>query len=116
LPLIDAAKDGTYESAQGTGQFTPGRFFYFMTTVTQSVCRFLIAQKATHNGPDLLERYLALDGMETQINVHRGDGEPVDGKANTYSDGVRTWGPIRIPWKANSVPEWRDYHLSWRCQ
>ena len=84
-----------------------------MPTVTQAVRRFLTAQKTKHNGPDLLERYLALDGMETQICVHRGDGEPVDGKSNTYSDGVRTWGPIRIPWKANSVPEWRDYHLSW---
>ena len=84
-----------------------------MPTVCQSVRNFLTAQKATHNGPDLLERYLALDGMETQINVRQGDGEPVDGKSNTYSDGVRSWKPIRIPWHADSDPEWNDYFLSW---
>jgi hypothetical protein len=86
-----------------------------MATVTQSIRNFLTAQRAKHNGPDLLDRYLSHDGMETQVNVHAAGGEQVDeGSNRRFTDGARTWGPIRIPKKANSVPEWYDYHLGWQ--
>ena len=50
--------------------------------------------------------------METQINVST-NGEPVEGRTNTYSDGQFTWWNIRMPKNANSEPEWNDYQLSW---
>lgn len=52
--------------------------------------------------------------METQVNVSSGsDGEPVDGKKATWTDGVRSWWGIRVPKNANSEPEFKDYPLTW---
>lgn len=85
-----------------------------MPQVTQAISSFLTAKKRTHNGPDLLERYLQYGPfMETQVNVAAGDGEPVDGKRSTYSDGLDTWWNIRIPKRADSDPEFKDYKLEW---
>ena len=41
----------------------------------------------------------------------QGDGEPVAGKRNTWSNenGTDIWHPIRIPHDADSEPNWRDY-------
>jgi hypothetical protein len=86
-------------------------------TVTQAISTFLRNRLATHNGPDLIERFLAQDGMETQVVVHRGDGEPVDEKHGRFTDGVRTWGPIRIAglWFVNagsgSANQCRQFYL-----
>lgn len=82
-----------------------------MPKVTQAIQLFLNAKKATHNGADLLARWTPY--METQINVSAGLGEPVEGKRNTWSDGLNEWWNIRIPKKADSEPEFRDYDLSW---
>ncbi|CAK9072285.1 Uncharacterized protein SCF082_LOCUS35585 [Durusdinium trenchii] len=81
-----------------------------MPKVTQAIRRFL--EKRAAQNSDLIERYLAHE-METQVNVSAGDGFAVDGKKNTYTDGMDEWWNIRIPKKANSEPEWRDYELTW---
>lgn len=87
-----------------------------MPTAISSVINFLSAKvaKKTHNGPDLLERFL-LHGkdMEVQVNVHAADGEPVHGKRSTYTDGINTWFNYRIPKNAASTPEFDDYELRW---
>ena len=50
--------------------------------------------------------------METQLNVKAADGEPVEGKRSTWSDGIREWWSIRLPHNANSEPSWEDYELT----
>src|SRR5436190_72502 len=77
----------------------------------QSYGRFLNAQKETHSGPDLLDRWTP--AMETQVNVAAGNGERVEGKGAIYSDGVNKWWNIRIPKNAKSEPEFKDSPLSW---
>ncbi len=85
-----------------------------MPTVIQSIQAFLEAQLPRHNGSDLLERALRYgSALEIQVNVAAGNGEPVDGKRSTYSDGVNEWFNIRIPRNADSEPEWHDYELRW---
>lgn len=84
--------------------------------VTAAINRFLRARLANHPGSDLLERYLSLGGaaaLETQVNVAADNGEPVEGRHNTYTDGVNKWWSIRCPENANSDPEWEDYELSY---
>jgi hypothetical protein len=56
---------------------------------------------------DLAARYN--DGMEVQVNVAQGDGEPVFGndlkpKPNTYGDGINEWYNYRIPRNAKGDP------------
>lgn len=83
-----------------------------MPKVTEAIESFLTARKSSHNGPDLLERYLQFAPyMETQVNVAAGKGWPVDGKRSTYTDGIDEWFNIRIPKKANSDPTFHDYDL-----
>lgn len=82
--------------------------------VTAALSRFLEVRLATHPGCDLVHRFLAAGGaaaMETQVNVAAGNGEPVEGRRTTWSDGVNTWWNIRIPKNANAEPEWEDYEL-----
>ncbi|MGA2061682.1 MAG: primase-helicase family protein [Thermoguttaceae bacterium] len=75
---------------------------------------FLQAQVPRHNGPDLLERVLRfLPALEIQVNVSAANGEPVDGKRGTFTDGVNQWFNIRIPHNADSEPQWHDYELRW---
>ena len=85
-----------------------------MPKVTEAIHNFVLARRATHNGPDLLDRILARPGaMEIQINVAADNGEPVDGKRSTYTDGEYEWFNIRIPKNAATTPEFRDYELRW---
>lgn len=84
--------------------------------VSDSIRTFLEASKPTHNGHDLLDFYLSHAGLETQVNVAAGDGERVDGKRSTYTDGLNTWWAIRIPKKADSEPEWTEYDLKWALE
>lgn len=45
-------------------------------------------------------------GMEVQVNVSGEGGTKTD---NKWSDGTETWGPFRMPYKANTDPEDNDY-------
>jgi P4 family phage/plasmid primase-like protien len=47
--------------------------------------------------------------METQVNVQ--PGTAVEGRRNTYTDGVETWHHLRIPKNAATEPSWTDYDL-----
>jgi len=85
-----------------------------MPKVTEAIARFLTAKLEDHPGRDLLERYLSHGGpqtLETQMNVAAGDGEPVEGKRTTWTNGIDSWFNIRIPRNANADPEWNDYEL-----
>jgi len=51
--------------------------------------------------------------MECQVNVAQDNGELINGEYNGkrwkgYTDGIQVWKPIRIPFKANSEPEYTD--------
>src|SRR5262245_48176780 len=85
-----------------------------MATAINSVLNFLSARKGSHNGPDLIERFL-LHGcnMETQVNVNQGEGERVTGAKSTFTsqDGTERWFSYRIPRHADSHPEFSDYEL-----
>lgn len=85
-----------------------------MPTVTEGLRRFLTAQSDLP-GADLLARYLRWgpENLETQVNVAADDGDPVEGRRNTWSDGICTWFHIRIPKNSFDVPEWNDYELRW---
>ena len=77
---------------------------------TEAIGKFL--EGMTH--PDLASLYHS--GMECQVNVAQGIGNLITGeyKGSTwkgYTDGVQTWKPIRIPWKANTAPEYEDSEL-----
>jgi hypothetical protein len=78
--------------------------------VSESIKDFLTA-RATPTNQDLVDRWHL--GMETQVNVRAGDGEPVTGKKATYSDGSSTWWNIRIPHGSDGEPEWNDYVMTW---
>lgn len=85
-----------------------------MATASESITNFLRARRESHNGPDLIDRYLAYGtDMETQVNVAAGNGERVPGTKSTYtsSDGADRWFSYRIPKNADSQPEFRDYEL-----
>lgn len=82
-----------------------------MPTVLESLTNFLTVRKASHNAPELLD--LWTPDMETQINVASGNGEPVEGRRHTWTDGMHEWWNIRIPKNANSEPEFNDYRMDW---
>jgi hypothetical protein len=82
-----------------------------MPTVTEALRSFLRARRASHNGPDLLDRWTP--AMETQVNVAAGKGEPVARKRSTFTDGIDEWWNIRIPKNAHADPEFRDYEITW---
>lgn len=74
---------------------------------TDAIKKLLLAK--TH--PDLASLY-SLD-MECQVNVHQNGGEKIEGEYNGkpwhgWTDGATTWKPFRIPFKANSTPEYND--------
>ena len=81
-----------------------------MPKVSEAIRNFLTARKTAANA-DLIARWHP--GMETQVNVAAGKGEPVEGKRSTYTDGVDEWWNIRCPKNADSEPEWKDYNLRW---
>ncbi|MCD0462255.1 primase-helicase family protein [Roseiconus lacunae] len=82
-----------------------------MATVKQSLEGYLNARANEVAHADLIQRWHW--GMETQIQVRQGDGEPVDGKRNTFTDGVREWWHIRVPKNAKGTPDFRDYEIDW---
>lgn len=51
--------------------------------------------------------------METQVNVAADDGYSVEGKRNTFTDGLNEWWNIRIPRNAATDPHFHDYELPW---
>jgi hypothetical protein len=55
--------------------------------------------------------------MEVQVNVAQDGGDRVEGDYKGkmwqgWTDGVTTWKPFRIPYKANSSPEYTDVKMS----
>lgn len=85
-----------------------------MPTASEAIQAFLSA--FTHT--DLADLYN--HGMEVQVNVAQDDGEPISQKSGYtgriwrgYTDGIQTWKPFRIPWNANSSPEYTDSNLNW---
>ena len=79
--------------------------------VLEAIQNFIRTRRPTHNAPELLDRWTP--DMETQVNVAADNGEPVDGKRNTYTDGEYEWFNIRIPKNAATDPEFKDYQLRW---
>lgn len=82
-----------------------------MPTRTEAIKLFLTAK--TH--PDLAELYSG--AMECQVNVAQDDGQRVEdtykGKAwHGWTNGQETWKTFRIPYKANSEPEYTDIPMS----
>ena len=81
-----------------------------MPTKTTAIKNFLTA--STH--PDLAELYNY--NMECQVNVAQGTGQRVEGEFkgrawHGYTDGLVTWKSFRIPYKANTTPEYTDGEL-----
>ena len=55
--------------------------------------------------------------MEVQVNVTRGDGEPIKGSFrgrnwHGYTDGLTTWKSFRIPWNARDNPYYEDKDIT----
>lgn len=76
-------------------------------TKTTAIKNLLIAK--TH--PDLASLY-SYD-MECQVNVGQDNGERIDGEFKgkhwqAWSDGIQQWKSFRIPYNANSEPEYDD--------
>ena len=81
-----------------------------MPRVSEGLYNFLTARK-TPNNADLIDRWSI--EHETQVNVAADNGEPVDGRRNTYTDGEFEWFNFRIPKNAAGDPEFKDYELRW---
>ena len=84
-----------------------------MTHIKRSQAIKLFLQQNTW--PDLAELYT--DEMEVQVNVAQDGGKRVDrfyqGKSSlSYTDGVQTWSPFRMPRNSMGVPEDNDFNLS----
>jgi len=83
--------------------------------VSEQIHHFLCdrAQRLPHCA-DLLERVLSHGtGLELQVNIQKNLGEPVEGRQNTYTDGIDQWFNFRIPRNARTEPEWDNYMLQW---
>ncbi len=83
-----------------------------LPTRTEAIKRFLVAN--TH--PDLAALYH--EGMEVQVNVGQDGGQRTDstfkGKANmSWTDGLQTWYPFRIPKHAATEPEFNDLPMTY---
>ena len=82
-----------------------------MPTRTEAIKLFL--QAKTH--ADLANLY-SFD-IEVQVNVAQDQGEPIEGEYQGrrwrgYEDGPQRWKAIRIPWNANTKPEFKDSEMS----
>jgi hypothetical protein len=82
---------------------------------------FLSNVRATHAGPDLIDRMLGFGtDLEIQINVRTDIGRPIDGDAQKREHNGFEFGPIRIPYNASGKkgePNWRDFPAKWPlCQ
>src|SRR5581483_11502657 len=84
-------------------------------TKTEAIKRFLEA----NTNSDLAKLYHA--GMECQVSVFQGDGEPMRDKykgrewQGYTKDGV-IWKNIRIPWNGNTEPEFKDSLMTWSLE
>lgn len=83
-----------------------------MVTKTKAIKSFLEAKLLV--APDLAALYHI--GMECQVNVAQDGGERIDGefkgrKWHGWSDGLTTWKSFRIPYKANTIPEYTDREI-----
>ena len=81
-----------------------------LVTKTEALANFLTA--STH--PHLAKLYNP--GMEVQVNVAQGKGERVEGEFkgrqwHGWSDGITTWKSFRIPYGANTKPNYEDKPL-----
>ena len=81
-----------------------------MTTKTEAIKNFLNFKTR----PDLAKLYNC--SMEVQVNVAKGKGERFEGtyqgkQFTAWSDGMQIWKSFRIPWKANSNPEYNDSEI-----
>ena len=91
-----------------------------MVSKTESIKLFL--QHETHS--DLASLYN--HNMEVQVNVAQDGGEKKTGVTQSgkkwagWTDGIYTWKSFRIPWKANSDPEYNDseirFNLADHCE
>ena len=69
------------------------------------------------SGSDIARLYTP--EMEVQVNVSQGDGKrtveagKIGRKTASYTDGIETWRPFRIPWGADSKPEYTDSELNY---
>jgi Family of unknown function (DUF5906) len=80
-------------------------------TKTEAIRNFLVLK--THAD---LARLYSFD-MEVQVNVAQDGGERVTGdfkgkQWHAWSDGLTRWKPFRIPYKANTNPEYEDKEMS----
>ena len=81
-------------------------------TKTEAIKAFL----KVSTWPDLAALYTS--DMEVQVNVGQDGGERISSegfkgrKSHSYSDGLTTWKSFRIPWKANSDPEYNDFEIN----
>lgn len=80
-------------------------------TKTQVIKNFLLA--STH--PDLASLYN--HDMEVQVNVAADGGDRVDGdfkgkQWHGYTNGIQVWKSFRIPYRANTEPEYTDSELN----
>lgn len=83
-----------------------------MARAIDSVVNFLTATRDQHNAPDLIDRFLQHGRQyEIQVNVFQGRGERVEGKRSTYRDNQCTYFNYRVPHKADTTPEFRDFEL-----
>ena len=78
-----------------------------MVTRSEAVKNFLTAKTRS----DLANLYHL--GMECQVNVAQDKGERIEGNYrgrqwHGWSDGTQTWKSFRIPYKANTEPEYTD--------
>lgn len=84
-------------------------------TKTQAIKGFL----NKYAKPDLAELYSY--NMEVQCNVAKGDGTRVDknykGKTSvTWTDGLETWKPFRIPFNAGGEASYEDSPMSFNLE
>ncbi len=82
-----------------------------MITRTQAISNFL----RDNTMQDLSSLYSI--EMECQVNVARDNGEPIGGeflgkKWKAWTDGTEQWKSLRIPFKAATVPEYKDTEMN----
>lgn len=80
-------------------------------TKTQAIQYFL----ETNTRIDLASLYS--HDMECQVNVAQDNGERIEGdykgkQWHGWTDGIQIWKSFRIPWKANTEPEYDDRIMS----
>jgi hypothetical protein len=84
-----------------------------MPNRTKAICAFLHSQTL----PDIASRYS--DEMECQVNVAQDNGEPIEGEFKDkkwrgwQDEAGNVWKPFRIPWKADTEPEYVDSDMSY---